>query len=113
MTAPPGNLPAPVVGGNWNTDRAKRRDAAIAAAHQALAESGVVLSPSKVARIVARFDRASGQGRTFHEFIVREAHLPPAAIRRLRSRPEWHQVIAYADPTGEAAVNNVLRGSRG
>lgn len=70
------------------------------------------MSPSKVARLIARFDRAVGRGRSFHEFLTTEAHLPPAVIRKLLTHPEWHRVIAYHDPTGETAVNNVLRDRR-
>lgn len=110
MAAPPGSAPATRVGGTWDTDKAKRRDAAITAAHRALDETGIVMSPSKVSRLIARFDHAAGRGRTFHEFLTREAHLPPSAVRKLLAHPEWHRVIAYADPTGESAVNNVMRG---
>lgn len=113
MSAPPGYAPNIDVGGSWHTDKAKKRDAAIAAAHLALQESGVAMSASKVARLVAKFDRLAGRGRTFHEFIVREAELPSVAVRRLLAHPEWHRVVAYSDPTGETAVNNVMRGSRG
>ncbi|MCV7255261.1 hypothetical protein H7J86_24160 [Mycobacterium hackensackense] len=67
------------------------------------------MSPSKVARIVARFDRALGRGRSFHEFLTSEAALPPAAVRAAMAHPEWHRVIAYADPTGEKAAARVRR----
>ena len=108
--APPRAVRPGTVGGSWDTDKAKRRDAAITAVHAAAANADIRLSPSKVARMVQKFDRvARRSGATFHEFLTREANLPPAAVRQMMAHPEWHRVIAYADPVGEKAVNHVMR----
>lgn len=110
--SPPGLSKCSAPGGSWNTDKGRQRDAAITAAHRALNESGVIMSPSKVARMIAKFDHALKRGCTFHEFLVRETSASAASIRRLVAHPEWHRVIAYADPTGETAVNRVMRECR-
>ncbi|ORX08074.1 hypothetical protein AWC30_03965 [Mycolicibacillus trivialis] len=83
----------------------------VTAAHKALADADVEIGPSKVARIVRRFGRAADQhGMTFHEFLTNEANLTPAQRRSVVGHPELARVIAYADPTGETAVNRVMRG---
>lgn len=80
------------------------------AAHTALSECGVVVGPSKVARLIRRFGHAlSRNGVTFHEFLGREVALTAEQRHRLLGHPEWARVIAYADPTGETAVNRAMR----
>lgn len=115
MSAPPGIGQDTAVGGSWDTDRSKEklRDAAIVAAHAALSSAGVPMSPSKVNRLIKKFDRAARKhGATFYEFLVNEAHLPAAAVRAAMGNPDWQRVVAYADPTGETAVNNIMKGVR-
>lgn len=74
----------------------------------ACAEAGVSVPQSRVSKIARRFVRLSVEdpSLSFHGFLVGEsqcrvARVPPS---------EWARVIAYADPTGETAVANVLRG---
>lgn len=83
------------------------------AAHTALSECGVVVGPSKVARLVRKFGSALARnGVTFHEFLTSEVRLTAEQRHRLLGHPDWARAISYADPTGESAVNNVLKGSR-
>lgn len=76
------------------------------AAHKALESSDVIVSPSKVARIVRRFGHALKRSHmTFHEFLGDEANRD-----RLRlADPELFYTLAYYDKVGEDAVNNVMR----
>lgn len=68
------------------------------------------MSASKVARLIAKFDRiAARHGRTFHEFLSAEANLTGPQRRRVFGNPDLARCIAYLDRTGEAAVNHVMR----
>jgi hypothetical protein len=79
------------------------------AAHTALNDCGVIVGPSRVARIIRRFAKAiSRHGYTFHEFLTNEAALTAEQQHRILGHPEWARCIAYADPTGEHAVNRVM-----
>ena len=79
------------------------------AAHTALSECGVIVGPAKVARIIRRFGKAiSAHGYTVHEFLTNEAALTAEQQHRILGHPEWARCIAYADPTGEHAVNRVM-----
>lgn len=85
------------------------------AAHTALAQCGIDITPMKVNRIVRNFAKALARtGKTFHEFLCDEANATDAQRHLLLLNPEWAKVIAYTDPTGEKAVNNVMHSaSRG
>lgn len=115
--SPPGPLAAPLPGGTTTGRQAltaSQLELMTRAAHKALVDCDVVIGPSKVSRLVRKFAKAvSRQGLTFHEFLTNEAHLSPVQQRRIVGHPEWARVIAYSDPTGEAAVSNVLRAQGG
>lgn len=114
MTAPPGATPGILPGGTTTGRQAltgSQMELMLRAAHHALAAADVVIGPSKVARIVRRFGVAvSRRGQTFHEFLTNEANLTPSQQRRVFANPDLARCIAYLDPTGETAVNNVMRG---
>lgn len=114
MTAPPGITPAPAPGGTTTGRYAltgNQLEAMTRAAHAALVECDVVVGPSKVARLVRRFSSAIAKtGVTFHEFLSGEVRLTSEQRHRLLRNPDWSRAIAYCDPTGETAVNNVMRG---
>jgi len=69
-------------------------------------DSGIDISPAKVNKLARRFEKALRKARiTFHEFLADETHR-----RRLAAaHPELAPVISYLDPTGETAVNRVMR----
>jgi hypothetical protein len=107
--APPGLTAQPQPGGSTICS-GSQIELAIRAAHKALGACGVEISPRKVNRIVHRFAaRAKTHGWTFHQFVSDAANLSPKQRNRLLAQPDWARVIAYLDPTGETAVNNVLR----
>jgi trimethylamine:corrinoid methyltransferase-like protein len=109
VSGPPGIARTSALG--CSTGSEDRIDKVIRAAHKALAESGVSMSPRKVSKIVRRFGmNARKSGVSFHEYLSAEANLSPAQRRYLAANPDLQIVIAYADPTGETAVNNVMRG---
>lgn len=82
-------------------------------AHALLANCGVTMGASKVSRLVREFRaRVEQNGFSFEEFIVNSVQLTAEQRRRALSDPQIARVIAYADPTGETAVNRVVRETR-
>ncbi|MCV7208335.1 hypothetical protein H7J75_06655 [Mycolicibacterium canariasense] len=80
------------------------------AAHRILANCGVTMSPSKVSRLVRQFEaRVARNGWTLFEFIANAVSLSADQRRQALAHPDIVCVLSYADPTGETAVNNVLR----
>jgi len=66
-------------------------------AHSLLAARGIKAGNSKITRAVRDYLRSGNT--TFEEWILSALHA------------DWARVIAYRDPTGEAAVRNVRRGA--
>lgn len=77
------------------------------AAHQALADGGsAVVTPSKVSRSARRFGHLLHRAQlTFDEFVS----LSPQRQRAALDDPELLRLVAYLDPTGETAVDNVKK----
>lgn len=115
MSAPPDLTPTLLQpGGSTPSRTGSHIELAIRAAHRVMLDCGVQVSPRKVNRIIRQFDQTSRRhGHSFHEFLTNQANMPTAAVRKMFAHPEWAPVIAYCDPTGETAVNNVMRGRHG
>lgn len=109
--SPPGpteTLQSP--GGSTPTRAGSHIELAIRAAHKALLDSGVEISPRKVNRIVRAFAaRAKSSGTTFHEYLSNAANLTEVQRRNLAANPDYASSLAYLDPTGELACNRVMR----
>lgn len=72
---------------------------------------GVAISRSKVSRLVRTFKRrVEPKGFDFAAFMANQLEL--AAIERRIVADELRRVVAYADPTGEQAVEHVIREAR-
>ena len=81
-------------------------------AYSVLAGCGIAASRSKVSRIVRDYMRhVAGNGYPFGAFLMNTLQLTAARRAALTNHPDWARVISYADPTGESAVRNVLRGA--
>ena len=107
--APPGRM-ATTARPGCSTGSEDRTDQVIRAAHKAMTECGVVISPRRVNKIVRRFCmNARRHGSTFHEFLAQEADLSPVQRRRIAADPDLQRLFAYPDPVGEEAVRNVIR----
>jgi len=92
--------------GNWNGG--PQRDRLIAAAHTALSDRGVQMSWTKVRRMVQMYERqAQRYGYDFGRYLDTQV---ASEMQRRVVADELRKVTAYLDPTGEAAVNRVLRG---
>jgi len=86
-------------------------EALIRDAQKVLTNCGVHLSPSKVSRIVRQFKRrVEGNGFPFEAFLLNSVQLTAEERRRALANPDLARVFPYHhDPTGEDAVNHVLR----
>jgi len=71
------------------------------------------LGPNTINRLVVQFNRRmpNGSGWAFFLHIANAVQMSESQKRRALLNPDIAQVIAYADPTGETAVNNVIRGA--
>ena len=109
--SPPGLMANPQAsGGSTGTEAKSQVELAIRAAHKALNDCGVQISPRKVNRIVRKFAvRAKRDGWTFHQFLSGEANLQPEQRRRLLASQEFARCIAYLDPVGDRAARDVDR----
>lgn len=82
-------------------------------AHATLDASGYALGRSKVRRLVREFtSRVESNGFAFFDFFANALLLDADQRRRALLNPDVAMTIAYADPTGETAVRNVMRRSR-
>ena len=104
--SPPGAIAKCPAGGSTSAEKL------IQAAHLILGNCGISLSASKVSRIVRSYQRdVARNGFGFFEFLANSVHLSELQKRGALLNPDVALVISYADPTGESAVNNVMRGN--
>jgi hypothetical protein len=99
-------------GGSVSAEVTSQTQRRIAAAHKLLTGTGYYMSPSKVSRLVRQFEtRLESAGADFFDFLANKVQLTTEQRIRALANPDIARVIAYADPTGESAVNNVIRGN--
>jgi hypothetical protein len=83
-------------------------------AQKLLANCGIEMSPSKVSRLVREYrNRVETNGFSFEAFLLNTVQLSAQQRRQALANPDIARAISYSDPTGETAVNNVLRGGGG
>lgn len=72
---------------------------------------GLSLSENKIVRLVLRFKDKAPQGgkHLFFQFLCSAVDLSAGQRRAALAHPDIARVIGYADPTGEHAVNRVLK----
>lgn len=98
--------------GSWYSGPGKERDRLLNAAHLILANCGVEMSAARVRRLVQAFERrVNGNGFSFFEFLANSVAMSAMDRRAALANPDIARAINYSDPTGETAVNNVLRGA--
>lgn len=101
----------PTVQRHSSTGGSTSAEALVSHAHKLLANCGVSISPSKVSRMVREFKhRIEKNGFPFEAFLVNTVQLTAQQRQMMIADPEIARVISYSDPTGESAVNNVLKG---
>jgi hypothetical protein len=98
--SPPGFTATQATGGTTSAETLIKH------AQKLLANCGIQMSASKISRLVRTFQhRVERNG-----FLINSVQLTAEQRRQALANPDIAPVIAYADPTGEAAVNNVMRG---
>lgn len=109
MPAPPDLASAQArPAGSWSSGQ--ERDRLITATHTILANCGMPMGGRRVNRLVQTFQqRVERNGFTFFDFLANTVQLDSEQRRRALADPEISRAIAYADPTGESAVRNVMR----
>jgi len=118
MPGPPGGSAAPRSGDVSNHPEApSQTQQAIKAAHIALTHAGISLSPSRVSRIVRRFEahvrRNGWSGFSFPQFLVDGVRMTVEQRTRLLCDPDLARATAHVDPTGDEAVFNIKRAGGG
>jgi len=74
---------------------------------------GIDYGPNKINRLAVTFARrVERNGFAFFDFLANAVQLDAETRRRALANPDIQRVISYSDPTGETAVNNVMRGVR-
>lgn len=108
--SPPGLMTRPRSGGST----APSKSELISAARLILDNCGIGFGNRKVFRLVDSFcQRApNGSGHAFFLYLTNAVQMSADQQRAALLNPDIAHVIAYADPTGETAVNNVMRGAR-
>jgi hypothetical protein len=90
------------------TERTISAETLIKHAHKLLNDSGIPMSPSKVSRLVRTYQRrVEHNGFPFEAFLLNSVQLTAEQRLRALANPDIARVIAYADPTGELALNNI------
>lgn len=114
MRSPAALAAAPQTSGGITGAEAKgQTERLIRVAQMLLIESGYPMGARRVNRLARDFEsRVAGNGWSFFDYFANRIQLDAQKRRELLSRPDIARVIAYADPTGETAVNNVMKGAR-
>lgn len=73
---------------------------------------GVDRSRAWISRTVRVYLDAPVQGLPFGSFLAARIELNEYQRRALAERADLRYLLTYADPTGEAAIRNVMRGQR-
>lgn len=110
--APPGAAHHPTSGGSTSAEASGQTEEAIRITHAILANCGLEMAPSKVSRIVRRYEhRISGSGTfTFIDYLTSQVQVSSEQRRQILNDPEVRRIFRYRDdPTGEDAVRHVLR----
>lgn len=106
MTTPPGI--ARTTSSDRRNDFAGIEDLKVIAS-TVLWNCGIDYGPNRINRLCLRFaSRVRGNGFDFFDFMANQVELTAGQRRRALADPDVQRVIAYADPTGELAVNNVM-----
>jgi hypothetical protein len=90
--------------------RAPSTERLIRAAHDILNGCGYEMSAPKVSRLVRRYEATVHRnGWSLFDYLATAVSLDAEQRRRALLNPDVARAIAYADPTGETAVNRVMR----
>lgn len=108
--SPPGLMARPRPGGST----APTKNELIAVATLILDNCGIQFGRRKLFRLVDRFkERApDADGGVFFQYLTAAVQMTVEQQHVALANPDVARIIGYADPTGETAVNNVIRERR-
>jgi hypothetical protein len=116
---PAAATPHPGSGGTTSAEATSQTQHLIRVAHCLLDSLDLTMSPSKISRLVRRYQThvqpaADGvrpgrwrRGWSFLEFFGTACQLTAEQHRRALANPELAYLLCYRDPTGETAARNV------
>ena len=111
MSSPPTGRVARTSTSRWNNVTVEDLKKA---ARAVLWDAGIDYSPNKIARLCLRYlDHVQHKGCSFLDFLSVTVQVDAERLRRAATDPSVARVLTYADPTGELAVSNVIRGRSG
>ncbi len=106
---PPIATATPVSG---RTTQAATRETLLRDAIRLMAVCGVVRSHAWTRQVVRDYFRSTIHGLPFGQYLAARLELNAQQRADMLARSEFARVISYADPTGEAAVRNVMTAER-
>lgn len=110
MTAPPALAATSTSGETRAPSPEGQTELLVRAAGAILDHVGHDMPRAKVSRIVRRFEsQVAGGGWSFFDYFSNAIRLDAEQKRTAALNPDVARAISYADPTGEHAVNVVLR----
>ncbi|WP_454175334.1 hypothetical protein [Gordonia sputi] len=112
MPAPPGVARSSIPSGGFTSAEATgQTDEAIRTVHAVLANCGISMSPSRVSRLVRRFEyRINGTGEySLLDYLGSQVQLTAEQRRQIADDPDMQRVFGWPDPTGEDAVRRVMQ----
>jgi hypothetical protein len=73
---------------------------------------GIEFGTRKIFRLVDSFVERAPQagGHVFFQYLANSVQMSQSQRRTALANPDIARAISYSDPTGEAAVNNVMKG---
>lgn len=99
--------------GGSNRAEAPTADRWIREAMTVVEAAGLAMGPRKVHRLVRRYQsEVAPNGIEFFDFITNAIAIDVDRRRDLQGDPTVARVVTYADPTGEHAVHNVMKGTK-
>lgn len=106
MTAPPGGIqPTAFAPEGEATETKSLRDRI----REFLSFAGMARTESWVHRVSRDYARLAIPGTPIDMFVATRIALSESERRRLAERADLRYLLTYVDPTGEAAVRNVMR----
>jgi len=103
----------PTSGGTTSAEATSQTEHFTRLAHTILAACDFRMGQSSVSRLVRRFQyRVECNGWNFFDYFANAMQMTAEQRRQALANPDLARCIGYSDPTGEQAVNNVMKGAQ-
>ncbi len=78
----------------------------VIATHAVFDAAGIAWGPSKVSRLVRRYQHQGSGRRAFFDYVANVLQMTARQRQEARADPNVVRVLRYADPTGEKAAHH-------